>query len=284
MRQARASVNVKKRAGGKFCDPRTPRAMSIAMRLRARACFSFDNMAEAADVGAGRRDGPLPIGTDASLTEGFPRLYAMLARHDVRATFFVEGWNGIHPPEAVAQIVRRGHELGMHGWAHEPWAALAPADERALAERATAALAAAAGVQPRGFRAPGGVRSDATERVLCALGYDYDASLGDHVRPHRLPSGLAQIPFVWPAVDGFHYLRPEPAAPETVRDRWLAELARVAEGRGLFLLVCHAFISGVDERRLAALEAVVAAAAHDPRIDVTTMGDLAAEIRAQEDR
>ncbi len=254
--------------------------MVSAMRSRAIACFTFDNMAEAADVGAGVRREPLPSGEDPSLATGYPRLFDLLAAHDVRATFFIEGWNGVHHPEAVAEIVRRGHELGMHGWAHEPWAGLDAAAERAHAERATVALTEASGERPRGFRAPGGSRSPATEGILRDLGYEYDASLGDRMQPGRLPSGLAQVPFVWPCVDGFHYFRPEPVAPSLVRDQWLERLAAVAEQGGLFLVICHAFLTGVDEERLAALDAVVAAAVRDERVTIRTAGAIARALPA----
>jgi len=240
------------------------------------AVFTFDNMAEAAEVGAGLRQ--VPGDADPSLTRGYPNLYRLLAAHDVRATFFVEGWNGIHHPAAVADVVRHGHELGMHGWTHEVWQELDPATEEALAERATAALAEAAGVRPLGFRAPGGSRTPHTETVLGRLGYRYDASLGDGMCPQVLGSGLAQIPFRWSGVDGFHYLRPEPARPSDVRDIWLAALARVAERGGLFVLVCHAFVTGVDDERLAALDAVVAAACADPRLRIKTAGEIAREL------
>ena len=239
------------------------------------ACFTFDNMAEAAEVGAGTRREPRTDVADPSLSRGYPNLYRLLATHGVRATFFVEGWNGVNHPEAVAEVVRRGHELGMHGWAHEPWHTLDADREEALAERATAALARAAGVQPAGFRAPGGSRTPHTEAVLRRLGYRYDASLGDGMRPQVLASGLAQVPFTWTGVDGFHYLRPEPAHPAAVRDAWLGGLARVAERGGLFLLVCHAFVTGIDEERLAALDAVVAAACADTRIRLRTAGEIA---------
>ncbi len=252
--------------------------MKKAMGSKAYACFTFDNMAEAADVGAGARIAPLPIGQDPSLAVGFPRVYELLARYDVGATFFVEGWNGLHHPEAVAEIVARGHELGMHGWVHEPWATLDVEAERAAAARATDALERASGVRPRGFRAPGGRRSLATEHVLRELGYDYDASLGDGMRTVRLASGLAQVPFVWSCVDGAHYLRPEPTPAETVRDKWLGRLAETAERGGLFLTICHAFITGVDERRLAALDAVIAAAVQDERVTIVTAGELARTI------
>jgi peptidoglycan/xylan/chitin deacetylase (PgdA/CDA1 family) len=231
------------------------------MSSRAVACFTFDNMD--------------PTGDDATLARGYAALYALLEAHEMRATFFVEGWNGEHRPDAVAEIVRRGHELGMHGWTHEEWHALEPSEEEALAARATEALERAAGRRPVGFRAPGGARTALTDSLLAKLGYRYDASLGEGMRPQRLSSGLVQVPFVWPGVDGFHYLRPEPARPADVRDGWLATLARVAERGGLFVTVCHAFITGVDEQRLAALDAVMRAAAADPRVSVRTVGEVA---------
>src|SRR5690606_14692850 len=99
----------------------TTAAATRTSTMRATACFTFDNMGEAADVGAGRLEGPGPAGSDPSLAIGYPALFALLERTGVRATFFVEGWNGIHHPEWVRAIVTRGHELGMHGWLHEPW-------------------------------------------------------------------------------------------------------------------------------------------------------------------
>jgi peptidoglycan/xylan/chitin deacetylase (PgdA/CDA1 family) len=251
------------------------------MTPRALACFTFDNMGEAADVGAGLRAGPREDGDDPSLVRGYPRLYDLLATTGVRATFFVEGWNGVHHPDAVAEVVRRGHELGMHGWAHEPWHQLAADDEAELAARATEALTRAARVRPVGFRAPGGARTPRTAGVLRNLGYRYDASLGDGMRPQVLPSGLAQVPFVWPAVDGFHYLRPEPADPATVRDAWLRALEQAANRGGLFLVICHAFITGVDDARLDALGAVMRAAVADARVGVRTAGEVAEALLAE---
>jgi len=258
------------------------------------ACFTFDNMGEAAsigvraegeaggrvarDAGDGSAGGPTCNALHPSLAEGYPRLFDLLERQGIGGTFFIEGWNGEHHPEHVAEIALRGHELGMHGFVHERWSELAPDSERGLVTRATAALERAAGVRPRGFRAPGGARTAATEEILLAHGYRYDASLGDGMRPARLPRGMAQVPFVWSGVDGAHYLRPEPARPEDVRDAWLAALARTAERGGLFLTVCHAFVTGASDARVAALEAVVAAAVADPRIVVLTAGEVAERV------
>ena len=233
-------------------------------------------MGEAADVGAGKLT--LDSGRHASLDVGLPRIYELLARYDVRATFFVEGCNGEHHPADVAEIPRRGHELGMHGWVHEEWHQLDPRREAELARQATRALERAAGVRPRGFRAPGGRRSPQTARILGELEYRYDASLGEGMQPAVLAPGLAQVPFVWPAVDGFHYLRPQPEPAATVRDGWLRTLDKVAAHGGLFLLICHAFITGVDDERLGALEAVIRAATSDRRVRIVTAGEVAEEL------
>ncbi|MBV8690218.1 MAG: polysaccharide deacetylase family protein [Actinobacteria bacterium] len=227
--------------------------------MSARASFTFDHLGSEDEMGS---------------------LYGVLDRHGVTSTFFLEGEHGRKRPAAVADLVARGHELGMHGWAHEPWSELAPADEDDLAARATDALAEAAGVRPAGFRAPGGSRTAHTPAVLERLGYAYDASLGDGMRLGRLTPHLAQVPFVWPGVDGFHYLRDQPADPVDVQEQWLASLEKTAANGGLFLLICHAPITAVDDRRVAALEAVVAAAVADDRVQICTAGQLAEGVGA----
>ena len=204
--------------------------------------------------------------------------FALLDRHRVRGTFFIEGRHGEEDPATVAEVVARGHELGMHGWAHEPWAELSAEDERALAQRATEALTDAAGEAPVGFRAPGGARTASTAAVLAELGYRFDASLGAGMDPVVLTHGVAQVPFVWGGVDGAFYLRPEPADPAEVREQWSRELTKVAEQGGLFLTICHAEITGADLSRLRVLDDIVAAAVSDERVRVTTVGQVAEEV------
>jgi len=49
----------------------------------------------------------------------------LLARHAARATFFVVGAECEGRRELLAEIVRRGHALGAHGYSHTPFPALA---------------------------------------------------------------------------------------------------------------------------------------------------------------
>ena len=223
--------------------------------MKARACFTFDHL------------------------DDLTPFFDLLERHAVRGTFFVEGRHGDESPESVAEIVRRGHELGMHGWAHEEWSALDAETEDELARRATDALERATGVRPRAFRAPAGSRSEHTVEMLQTLGYRYDASLGDGMTVTTLAPGLAQVPFVWPGVDGYWYLQEEPCAADVVRDAWLAELDKVASNGGLFLTICHAFLTGASPERVDALDAVMAAAVADPRVEVLAAGEVASYAR-----
>ena len=43
----------------------------------------------------------------------------MLARRDIKATFFTLGWIAERYPQLVRQIVQEGHELASHGYGHE---------------------------------------------------------------------------------------------------------------------------------------------------------------------
>ena len=219
--------------------------------MTATACFTFDHL------------------------DDLTPFFDLLERQGLRGTFFVEGRHGEESPEQVAEIVRRGHELGMHGWAHEEWSKLDPATEDDLARRATDTLERAAGVRPVAFRAPAGERSPHTVDMLQALGYHYDASLGDGMNVTTLTPEIAQVPFVWPGVDGYWYLREEAASADEVRDAWLAELDKAASSGGLFLTICHAFLTGAEQARIDALDAVMAAAVADNRVEVRSAGEVA---------
>src|SRR6202007_884674 len=131
----------------------------------------------------------------------------------------------------------RGHEVGMHGWAHEQWDALDADEEAKLARRAPDALAAAVGAAPTGFRAPGGARGAQTADLLASLGYRYDASLGDGMRTAVLRPGLAQVALVWNGVDGVPSLADPPAPPSDVERQWTGALEKVGENGGLFLTI-----------------------------------------------
>ncbi len=162
--------------------------------------------------------------------------YPMLARRlldwleirDITATVFVVGEIADRHEGLLARIADAGHEIGMHGWTHEPLPALGI--ERFAAETAAgkARLEAATGQAVVGYRAPIFSlvpASDWAPEVLADLGFEYSSSVlparnpqygwdGAPTGPYRWPSGLLELPsptggigrFAVPALGGA-YLR-----------------------------------------------------------------------------
>lgn len=96
-------------------------------------------------------DGPDPRST--------PVMLDLLARHGVRATFFLVGKNVAANPGLAAEIAAAGHELAVHGLRHRLLLKYPPGRVYRDLAYARALVASAAGVAPRWFRPPFGVLS-----------------------------------------------------------------------------------------------------------------------------
>src|SRR3984957_7338282 len=96
----------------------------------------------------------VPQGEHFTVVEVLPRLLDLLATRHVRATFFVEGLNVEMYPDALHTILAAGHEVAVHAWRHEEWAALDAESEAALLARASDAMRSIA-IEPSGFAPPG---------------------------------------------------------------------------------------------------------------------------------
>ena len=82
------------------------------------------------------------------------RTLDLLAKHSVRATFFVLGWVAERYPRLVREIRSGGHEIGCHSYAHQLVYSQTPSEFRSDTQRALATIADAAGEPPRAYRAP----------------------------------------------------------------------------------------------------------------------------------
>lgn len=228
---------------------------------RVACAITFDVDAESAILAIDRR-----YATRASTMShqaygprvGVPRLLDVLARADVRSTFFVPGFTARRYPDIVRRIVDAGHEVGWDNDLHEPPYSLSEADERAIIERGAEVLEPLTGARPRGYRAPWWELNERTPELLAAAGFAYDSSLMDDDVPYRLgtPAGpLIELPVHWSLDDWEQYaFLPEPdigaqiELPSKVLELWTGELDAMRDEGCLLVITMHPFLSGRPAR------------------------------------
>lgn len=107
-------------------------------------------------------------------------LLDLLARHEVKATFFTLGWIAERHPDLIKAIVANGHELASHGYGHVPVYSQDPNEFRKDVERTKAILEDLASAPIRGYRAASfSVRDDMTWvfEQLAEAGHTYSSSI-----------------------------------------------------------------------------------------------------------
>lgn len=89
-----------------------------------------------------------------------PRILDLLDRHRARATFFPIGERASRHPELIAEILRRGHEIGHHTYTH-PLASFWCASRGRVAREldATSTALSSSGARLRWFRGPAGIKN-----------------------------------------------------------------------------------------------------------------------------
>ncbi len=109
-------------------------------------------------------DGPHPQNT--------PRLLDILAKRNIKATFYVIGRSVDLHPGVLRRTVAEGHEIGNHSQTHRLLSKLGDAQLRQEMQRCQDAIGRAAGVRPRTMRPPyGGLLQRQRELVLNEFGY-----------------------------------------------------------------------------------------------------------------
>jgi len=101
-----------------------------------------------------------------------PRLVDVLAKHDVRATFFLVGRYVQRQPQIVRDLVRAGHVLGNHTFTHPNLIVCSKLQTKIQLEECNRAIEDAAGQSPKLFRPPFGGRRPSTLRIVRELGLE----------------------------------------------------------------------------------------------------------------
>lgn len=107
-------------------------------------------------------------------------LLELLARHQVRGTFFVLGWVAERQPALIRRIASAGHELASHGWWHLRVNTIDRDAFREEISRSKRLIEDLSGTLVDGYRAPSFSLTPGTEwafEVLGEEGYRYDSSI-----------------------------------------------------------------------------------------------------------
>ncbi len=213
---------------------------------------------------------------------GLHRVLGALARHDVRATFFIPGRVAELYPDEVRRIRDAGHEIGLRGYEGESLGQMTEAAQGQCIGRALDALFEVTQENPAGFRAPLGEVSETTLRLVRNQGFRYSSSLHGDDRPYRLSSGLLELPWHWELYDlPYFVFNYNPALPEGqsrvapyagVLQNWLDELSAYRREGLLFQLVVTPQTIGTPGR-MPLFEAMLDAMTQDK---VETLGEIAA--------
>ena len=226
---------------------------------RCAVALSFDSDHETNEL----RDGGKSIGRLAwgqyGNRVGIPRLLKLLARHDVKATFYVPAVAALTYPDEQRRVIAEGHEIGIHGWIHEVNSTLPYEAERELMMRSTDTLEKITGIRPVGLRTPSWDFSQNTLRIEKEIGVLYDSSLMADEDCYELlldgePTGITELPVEWVRDDAVYFmmlrfqsLRPY-TPPTAVFDIFRREFDMAYEEGGICQITCHPHIIGYRSR------------------------------------
>lgn len=184
---------------------------------------------------------------------GIWKVFDLLERHGLGATFYVPAHTARMHPDVVRAIVGAGHPLGLHGYLHETLDTLDEETEEAVLRRSQAVLGEIAGYRPAIYRAPSWELNRRTPEILARNGVRSDSSLMDDETPYALDTAagrLVEIPIHWLLDDAEHWGHSRAnrdkaiADPETVLRLWSSEFDGYYESGGCYVLTLHPFISG----------------------------------------
>jgi peptidoglycan/xylan/chitin deacetylase (PgdA/CDA1 family) len=190
---------------------------------------------------------------------GMPRIFDLLARHDIPASFFVPGFTAERHPDILQEMVRRGHEVGHHGYLHERPDFVDEAEEERIMVRGLEVLESITGTRPRGYRSPAWELKPTSPALLKKYGFVYDSSLMGDDEPYLIDAGngerLLEIPVQWINDDwphfGFSSIPPLGfgiSSQEKVFEIWSEEFAGYHEYGGCYVLTMHPFVIGRPSR------------------------------------
>jgi peptidoglycan/xylan/chitin deacetylase (PgdA/CDA1 family) len=267
-------------------------------------CLTFDFDTQSGFIARGMTT-PTPLSRGEFGLIGARRIRTLLKTRGLRATWFIPGFTIESHPAACEEVLRDGHEIAHHSWAHVPPAQQSREQEEADLVRANECIVRLSGRRARGYRSPAWDLSENTVDLLLTHGFIYDSSLmGADYWPYCVRRGdraelgkpfqfgeetqLIEMPISWSLDDypHFEFVRTTTSvlaglqSPRTVMHSWLEEfryMQRSVEW-GVLTYTMHPYVIGRGYR-MQALEKLIDKLASAGAVFMT-MEDAAAEARA----
>ncbi|KAA9161602.1 polysaccharide deacetylase [Amycolatopsis acidicola] len=240
-------------------------------------CLTFDFDAISLWIARGQTT-PGPVSRGEFGAHAIPRILELLRRQEVPATFFIPGHTLETYPDQCTAIADAGHEIALHGYAHEPVSTLDRATELAVNKRSATLIEKLTGALPAGHRTPSWDFTEHTIEILTELGVEYDSSLmGTDFEPYLARSGdvcdadgpyrfgpkseVVELPVSWTLDDYPHleyfrsstFVMPGLQDAEAMFSRFLRDVRYMADstGDGVTTVTLHPQVVGRGSRMVA---------------------------------
>ena len=239
-------------------------------------CLTFDFDAQSGFISRGLTT-PTPLSRGEFGVVGAARILDLLKGHGIRSTWFVPGFTIETYPAVCEALVKAGHEIGHHSWAHVAPALQTREQEEEDMVRGNEAIQRLTGSKARGYRSPAWDLSENTIDLLLSQDFEYDSSLmGADYRPYRARRGdvaelgkpygfgdetaLVEMPISWTMDDHPHFefmrlpnsVMPGLQSPRTVLEGWLDEFLYMKQSVewGVLTYTMHPYVIGRGYRML----------------------------------
>ncbi|HLK87446.1 MAG TPA: polysaccharide deacetylase [Candidatus Binataceae bacterium] len=244
------------------------------MTTNISVCLTFDFDAICVWLGSLKATSPSAISRGEFGAVATERLLQMLARWDIRSTWFIPGHTIDSYPDLVRRVADAGHEIGHHNYCHENPISLTRDEEQRVLDRGTETIRRATGKAPEGFRSPAWDLSPHSLELLLERGFLYDSSLmGNDYSPYYCRIGdvaekdgpyrfgrevdMVELPVTWglddfPAFEWLYGVNQGLSAPSQVYERWAGDFDFLCDfvGAGVYCLTMHPQVIGRGHRML----------------------------------
>ena len=115
-----------------------------------------------------------------SVEVGTPRVLKLFDRMNIKGTWFIPGHTVESFPDHIRMIADAGHEIGAHGYSHEPPNGLTREQEEDVLRKSVEVIEAHTGKRPRGYSAPWWEPSGHTFDLAVKHGFVYGHTQAYH--------------------------------------------------------------------------------------------------------